>query len=200
MTKYHDTSGLILAGGKAQRMGGIDKGLIELNGRAMITHIIDTLQPQVEKILINANRNLEQYGTFGLEVTTDESGDFQGPLAGFASGLRHCKTDFIATAPCDGPFLVADYVHRLHTAAQENDTLISVAFDGERLQPVYALIHKNLLPSLLQFLTSDERKIDRWYAQQTFAKADFSDVPEMFINVNTPADLQAAAKNLRTKI
>lgn len=196
MIKYHDTAGLILAGGRAQRMGGEDKGLIELNGRAMISYIIDTLQPQVEEILINANRNLEQYGAFGHQVITDENNDFQGPLAGFASGLHHCQTDFIVTTPCDGPFLAYDYVHRLHMAAQKSDSKISVAFDGERLQPVYALIHKNLLPDLLAFLSSGDRKIDRWYAQHAFAKADFSDIAEMFTNINTPADLQAVANNL----
>ena len=190
MIKHDDTAGLILAGGKAQRMGGNDKGLIELHGQAMIRYIIDALRPQVNHIMINANRNIDQYSKFGYLVVKDNINDYQGPLAGFASGLTHCPVDYIATAPCDGPFLASDYVDRLKTAAINNDTNLSVAFDGQRLQPVYALIHKDLLSSLLQFLAAGDRKIDRWYEQHAFAKADFSDISSMFTNINTPQDLQ----------
>ncbi len=196
MTKYDDTVGLILAGGRARRMGGEDKGLIELNGQAMISYIIASLLPQVNEIMINANRNVTRYREFGFSVIQDELSNYQGPLAGMASGLAHCKTDFIVTVPCDGPFLCTDYVERLHTAARKKKSFISVAFDGQRLQPVYALLHKNLLPNLLQFLASGDRKIDRWYEQHAFAKADFSDHSEIFININTPQDLQEASRTL----
>lgn len=196
MSKHDDTAGLILAGGQAQRMGGEDKGLIELEGRAMITYIIDAMQPQVSSIMINANRNIPKYSKLGYPVIQDEISGFQGPLAGIASGLTHCPVDFIATAPCDGPFLSAQYVDMLRAAADKNSTLISVAFDGKRLQPVYALIHKSVLPSLLQFLQAGERKIDRWYAQHDYAQADFSEFATMFTNINTPQDLLAAAHNL----
>lgn len=196
MSKHDDTAGLILAGGQAQRMGGEDKGLIELEGRAMITYIIDAMQPQVSSIMINANRNIPKYSALGYPVVQDESSDFQGPLAGIASGLTHCPVDFIATAPCDGPFLSAHYVDMLRTAAEENNTLISVAFDGKRLQPVYALIHKSVFPSLVQYLQAGERKIDRWYAQHDYAQADFSEFATMFTNINTPQDLLEAARNL----
>ena len=190
MSTHDDTAGLILAGGQARRMGGQDKGLIKLNGRAMITYIITAMQPQVHHIMINANRNFAQYREFGHPVIQDDLSGFQGPLAGIASGLVQCETEFIATAPCDGPYLADDFVDRLHVAASEKASKISVAFDGKRLQPVYALIHKELLPSLFQFLDSGERKIDLWYGQHNYAQADFSDLPDMFTNINTPHDLQ----------
>ena len=97
-------TGLILAGGQARRMGGTDKGLIQLAGRTMIGHIIDALQPQVSTILINANRNRDSYESYGYPVIEDKIGNFQGPLAGMACGLEHCTTDYIVTVPCDGPF------------------------------------------------------------------------------------------------
>ncbi|MEM7304240.1 MAG: molybdenum cofactor guanylyltransferase MobA [Pseudomonadota bacterium] len=200
MNRHHNTSGLILAGGKAQRMGGNDKGLIELNGRAMIEHVIDGLQPQVQTILINANRNVDTYKKYGFKVLEDRLEDFQGPLAGFASGMEHCKTDYIATVPCDGPFISPDYVDRLHKAVSSERAMICVADDGHRLQPVYALIHTSLLDSLMKFLATGDRKIDRWYESVNFAKADFSDVAEMFTNVNTPKELDEVGLNLSGQI
>ena len=196
MSTHDDTAGLILAGGQARRMGGEDKGLIQLNGHAMITYIITAMQPQVQTIMINANRNIAKYHEFGYPVVQDEISGFQGPLAGIASGLANCEVEFIATAPCDGPFLAMDYVDRLHAAARENASKISVAFDGKRLQPVYALIHKNLLPSLLQFLTEGERKIDLWYERHSYARANFSDAQDMFTNINTPQDLKSIENSL----
>ena len=178
-------------------MGGNDKGLIELNGQPMIQHVIDGLKPQVKTIMINANRNLDKYKKFGFDVLEDQLSDYQGPLAGFASGLEHCETDYIVTAPCDGPFLSSDYVDRLHKAAQDEKTMLCVAHDGKRLQPVYALIHKCLLKSLLDFLASGDRKIDRWYESEHFATADFSDDSKMFTNVNTPNELTNVGQTLQ---
>ena len=177
-------------------MGGNDKGLIELNGRPMIAHVIDGLKPQVETIMINANRNIEIYKNFGYDVLKDQLGDYQGPLAGFASGLEHCRTEYLVTAPCDGPFLSEDYVGRLHRAALDQNARISVAHDGQRLQPVYALIHASLLPTLLDFLSTGDRKIDRWYESAHYAKADFSDNHKMFTNVNTPEELTDVSQTL----
>ena len=196
MNMHNNTAGLILAGGKAQRMGGNDKGLLELNGRAMIEYVINGLKPQVSTLLINANRNIETYKQYGFDVLEDQLNDFQGPLAGFASGLDHCPTDYIVTAPCDGPYICSDYVERLHNAAAKENTSISVAYDGKRLQPVYALIHKKHLPSLMKFLASGDRKIDRWYEQEHYAKADFSDSLEMFTNVNTLEELSEVSQQL----
>ncbi len=185
-------TGLILAGGQARRMGGTDKGLIQLAGRTMIGHIIDALQPQVSTILINANRNRDSYELYGYPVIEDKIGNFQGPLAGMACGLEHCKTDYIVTVPCDGPFLPSDYVDTLFQAATQNECQISVAHDGNRLQPVYSLLHRDLLPDLITYLASGERKIDRWYSKHKYENADFSFHQEMFTNINTPEDLENA--------
>jgi molybdenum cofactor guanylyltransferase len=196
MNKTINVTGLILAGGRAQRMGGIDKGLIKLRGRSMVEYIIEALRSQVDTILINANRNLDKYSKLGLKVIKDEIDDYQGPLAGIASGLSHAETDFIVTAPCDGPFLASNYVSRLYTAAQENNANISVAFDGKRLQPVYALINTSLLPSLLAYLHAGDRKIDLWYQQENFVQVDFSTTPKIFTNINTPEELKNIENSL----
>lgn len=196
MKIHKNVTGLILAGGLARRMGGTDKGLVMLAGRPMISYIIDVLKPQVNSILINANRNISDYEEYGYPVISDDIADYQGPLAGMASGLKHCKTDFIATAPCDGPFLNKNYIEALLASAIKADSKISVGFDGKRLQPVYSLIHKDLLDDLNEFLQSGERKIDRWYGQHQFAKADFSACTEMFTNINTPEDLDSAKQLL----
>ena len=196
MTQNSAVTGLILAGGMARRMGGQDKGLITLNNRALIAYIIDILAPQVGTIFINANRHLDHYQAFGYPVFKDEISDFQGPLAGFASGLKQVSSDYIATTPCDGPFLANDYVVRLTTAADTHQSKLCVAHDGTRLQPVYALIHRSLLNSLVDFLAAGSRKIDLWYEQVGYAKVDFSDKPEMFTNINTPQDLELAEKTL----
>ena len=196
MGAHDNTAGLILAGGQARRMGGEDKGLIQLKGQAMITYIVAAMQPQVDHIIINANRNIDTYRALGYPVIQDKFSGFQGPLAGIAAGLAQCTVDYIATAPCDGPFLTHDYVDRLHAAAREQHCKISVSFDGTRLQPVYALIHTELLPSLLDYLAAGERKIDLWYDQHNFANVDFSDSLEMFTNVNTPQDLHSAELRL----
>ena len=196
MKTHNNVTGLILAGGLARRMGGIDKGLVELEGRPMISYIIDALRPQVGSILINANRNISTYKEYGYPVISDELEDFQGPLAGMATGLMHCKTDYIATVPCDGPVLAENYVDILMQAATQANSPISVGFDGHRLQPVYALIHRSLLDDLNAYLTSGERKIDRWYNEHQFTKADFSSNCDMFTNINTHEDLQSASKLL----
>ena len=192
--KTNNITGLILAGGLARRMGGTDKGLVTLEGRPMISYIIDALGPQVDTILINANRNISAYQEYGYPVISDDIEDFQGPLAGMASGLRHCQTDYIVTVPCDGPFLPDNYAETLMQAAIQSNSKISVAFDGHRLQPVYALIHRDLLNDLSEYLAAGERKIDRWYDKHQFAKADFSSTSEMFTNINTPEDLKAASQ------
>ena len=189
-------TGLILAGGQARRMGGTDKGLIQLAGRPMIGHVIDSLQPQVSTILINANRNLNAYQEYGYPVIQDNIDNFQGPLAGMACGLEQCTTKYIATVPCDGPFLPSNYVETLYNAADQKSSKISVAHDGNRLQPVYALIHRELLSDLISYLASGERKIDRWYDKHHYEKADFSSQQEMFTNINTPDDLQNATNLL----
>ncbi len=181
-------TGVILAGGMGRRMGGIDKGWVKLNGTALIQWSIKALSLQVDALLINANRNLERYQTLGYTVVADTMSDFQGPLAGFAAAMATADTDYIVTAPCDSPLLPLDLVSRLFIALGHQHQL-AVAHDGQRLQPVFALIPVFMLPDLLTFLHQGGRKIDLWYARHTMAIADFSHCPECFNNVNTPQQL-----------
>ena len=189
LTRNDEITGVILAGGKGRRMGGLDKGLVEFSGRPLIAHVIDRLRPQVGTILINANRHTIEYRRFGYLVIKDELDDFQGPLAGFATALRSAKTPYILTVPCDGPVLPDDLAARLINALNENTAELAVAYDGLRMQPVYALIATTLLPSLTEFLNRGERKIDHWYALHKTALADFSDVAESFFNINSSTDI-----------
>ena len=182
-------TGIVLAGGRATRWGGRDKGLVEVAGRPMISHVLDALAPQVDDIIISANRNLEEYRAFDFPVVTDATGDFLGPLAGIASGLRAASTDWAAIAPCDSPLLAASYIDRLASARDDTpDAAVAVAHDGERIQPAFALIRRELLEDLEAFLASGERKLDRWYARHPTQLVDFSDSADSFLNINRPED------------
>lgn len=192
-----DITGVILAGGRAQRMGGIDKGLIPLNGKPMVEHILEIIRPQVGALLINANRNLETYERYGLPVVPDRIGDYFGPLVGMASALELSTTPYLLTVPCDSPMLPADLASRLYRALQDENAELSVVHDGERLQPVFALLHRDLLPSLLAYLEAGGRKIDTWYAQHRMALADFSDRRELSCNVNTPEEQARLEQQLK---
>jgi molybdenum cofactor guanylyltransferase len=187
-TSNKDITAVILAGGQGRRMGGKDKGLIEFDGQPLVAILIDRLEPQISNIMINANRNRERYLAFGYPVVSDQLDDYQGPLAGFACAMNAVDTDFILTLPCDGPLLASDYVTRFIASQVQTGAPICVADDGERLQPVHALIRIDLLSSLNAYLNSGDRKIDRWYAMHDFAHTDFSDCVDMFRNINTPSD------------
>lgn len=181
---------LVLAGGRGERMGGKDKGLLEWQGKRVIDSIISQLRPQVSQLMINANRHIEDYKTLGLPVITDTLKDFQGPLAGVLSGMSHANTTHILTVPCDAPVLPEQLVATL-TQALAKGGEIAVAHDGERFQPVYALLPINLLSELETFLEAGNRKIMLWYKQHALVAADFSDQPDAFQNINTPADRAA---------
>ena len=195
----NNVTAVILAGGMARRMGGQDKGLIELNGRPMIEYVIDALKPQVDSIVINANRNLEQYRRYGYPVVEDMTGDYFGPLVGMASGLQACSSDRILTVPCDSPFVPPVLADKLNAALLEQGADLSVANDSERMQPVFAMLRRHLLPSLLAYLDDGGRKIDTWYAEHQMALADFSEWPDAFININTPEDKTAIEQRISAK-
>ena len=188
MKRFPEITAVILAGGRGSRMGGIDKGLVELKGKTLIEHVITAIEPQVGTLVINANRNHQAYAALGYPVLSDSMEDYQGPLAGFLAAMEAAQTPDILTVPCDGPLLADDLVKRLYQAREHEQADIAVAFDGERLQPVYALIPTRLQASLQAYLDGGDRKIDLWYAQHRFAKADFSDIPTTFVNVNTPEE------------
>ncbi|ESQ08943.1 MAG: hypothetical protein N838_21335 [Thiohalocapsa sp. PB-PSB1] len=175
-------------------MGGQDKGLLEFAGRPLVEWVIDRLRPQVRGLVINANRNRDRYATYGYPVITDATADFQGPLSGIASALMAVHTRWIIIAPCDGPYLAMDLVERLRAALRHQDGELAVASDGQRIQQVYALIPKDLAPSLDTFLASGERKVGCWYARHRTAIADFSDSADCFANINSARDIEGAPR------
>ena len=187
-------TGLILAGGRAQRMGGIDKGLIPFLGKPLIESVIKRLGSQVGPILINANRNITKYATYGYPVIMDETPDFSGPLAGFSAGLKVCNTPYLLTAPCDSPLLPTDLGIKLATEMARGDfQLVYVStkeIDGKVwAQPVFCLMRADLKASLETFIKKGDLKIDRWFKELHSSTVVFDDV-QAFANVNTPEELK----------
>ncbi len=188
-----DITGLILAGGRATRMGEVDKGLQQFRGAPMGLHVMMRLQPQVGDLMINANRNLGPWEAFGVPVWPDEIGGFAGPLAGLHTGLSHCSTEWMVTAPCDSPFLPDDLVARLADGLESRHADLAVAVTGSGAQrqphPVFCLLRTSLLPHLDNYLKSGGRKVDAWYASLDVVEVDFPD-EDAFRNINSLEDLQ----------
>lgn len=183
-------SALILAGGQGLRMNGADKGLVAVHRRRMIEHVLERIRPQVDRVMISANRNHPEYQGYGLPVLADQRDDFQGPLAGIAEGLQQLATPWLVVVPCDSPQLPLDLAQRLCDGVQSTPSRVAIAHDGQHLQPAFNLIHQDLLPSLRQYLDGDGRKLGHWLRQQQPAVVDFSDQPESFINLNSSEQLE----------
>ena len=195
MTSSKDITGLILAGGQAQRMGGIDKGLIPFHEKPLIESAIAKLKPQVQTIVINANRNITKYAGYGYPVIMDETPDFSGPLAGFSAGLKACKTPYLLTVPCDSPLLPNNLAQNLSDEMERGDFQLVYAsskeVDGKVwAQPVFCLMRANLQDSLASFLLKGDLKIDRWFKELRSSTVIFDD-PQVFANVNTPEELKS---------
>ena len=187
-------TGLVLAGGQGSRMGGVDKGLAPFRGRPLVEHVIERLAPQVDEILVNANRNPADYARFGHRVIADEIPGFAGPLAGFERGLAHARGDLVATVPCDSPFLPADLVARLRAELERAGADLAVAKTGDQPHPVFCLMRRGVHASLGQFLASGQRKIDKWYAALAVVEVAFDDEPDAFANINTRDELAGLEK------
>ncbi len=194
-------TGLILAGGRGSRMGGVDKGLQNFRGLPLALQTLMRLQLQsqpLQEILINANRNLAAYESLGVPVWPDSIDGFAGPLAGFLTGLERCETPWLLTVPCDTPLFPLDLLERLCQAMQEQNADLAMAAAPEadgtlRPQPVFCLLKTELLESLVKFTQSGGRKIDVWTGQHRCAIVSFdgpSDSPQAFANANTLAELQ----------
>jgi len=188
-----DITGLILAGGRGSRMGGVDKGLQNHQGIPMALHALLRLGPQVGYLLINANRNLGAYEAMGTPVWPDALPDYAGPLAGFLAGLEHCETPYLMTVPCDSPLFPTDLVQRLGVAleAENADIAMAATLEDGRLQaqPVFCLMRSTLIESLVNFTQGGQRKIDRWTAMHRCVEVCFDDA-QAFANANTLAELQ----------
>lgn len=195
-TNTLNISAVILAGGQGSRLGGVDKGLLELNNIPLIQHLIKRIQPQVSEIIISANRNLNEYKKFGLAVYEDDIQDFAGPLAGILKALQHCQSEWLLTVPADSPFIPHDLAEHLYKNIKENK--IVIAHDGAHLQPTIALIHKSLVSDLTMFLQQGERKARVWMQQQPHTIVDFSNQANAFININTEEELKNAEKHYAT--
>jgi len=193
MTKKVNVTGVILAGGLARRMDQQDKGLVLFNNQPMVSYAIQAMQPVVDELFINANRNIEQYQAFGYSVVSDATSDFYGPLAGVCAALNNCEHDLLLVMPCDSPFMSTAGLQLLLAEQQRHDADIAVAFDGKRLHPVFMALKVSLKSSLQDYLAKGERKIDRWIELHNWVKADFSVMPEVFENINTLAQLHELA-------
>ena len=187
-------TGLLLAGGLGRRMGGADKGLMAIEGRPMAAWVLDRLRPQVGQVLINANRSLDEWQGYGAPVVSDVIGGFSGPLAGVHAGLLACATPWMATVPCDSPFFPRDLVARLAAGAAAAGADLAVARSDGRLQPVFVLLRRDLLPSLEHFLHGGGRKIECWLDEVKLAVVDFDDTAA-FANINTPEELADASRH-----
>lgn len=193
MIAKDDITGLILAGGRGSRMGGVDKGLQNHRGIPLAMHALLRLGPQVGHLMINANRNLGAYDAFGVPVWPDALPDFPGPLAGFLAGLEHCETPYLVTVPCDTPNFPEYLVQRLSQALETEGAELAMAAtpgpDGPQPQPVFCLMQATLMESLVAFTHAGQRKIDRWTAQHRVATVVFDDA-DAFFNANTADELR----------
>lgn len=189
----NDITGLILAGGLSTRMGGRDKGLQLLEGRPMITHIIERLQPQVGPLLINANQNQEAYELFSLPIIADVISNFVGPLAGLHAGLSHCTTPYLLSVPCDCPFFPTDLASRLSDALISSgaDVAYAVMINQNQTEhhPVFCLLKRDVMVGLGEYLSEGGRKVLTWMSSQAHVQVVFDD-HSAFLNINTPDDLK----------
>jgi molybdopterin-guanine dinucleotide biosynthesis protein A len=201
-----DITGLVLAGGRGARMGGIDKGLQPFHGEPLALHAIRRLRPQVGALMVNANRNRAAYEAFGAPVWPDDLGDYPGPLAGFLSGLEHCATPWLLTVPCDTPLFPPDLAARLAEAAAAADAQVAMVAAPEptgaeadaapalRPQPVFCLLRTDLRDSLRRYTEAGGRKVHAWTAQHRTVLVPFDrpgDAPQAFFNANTLPELHA---------
>ena len=202
MIPTSDITGLILAGGRGSRMGGVDKGLQSFRGAPMAMHTLMRLSPQVGHMLVNANRNLAAYESFGVPVVVDSVPDFAGPLAGILAGLEQCQTRYLLTAPCDSPFVPVDLAAKLSQALEDANARIAMPVTMEpdaqgqprrQVQPVFCLIDALLADDLIAYLQGGGRKIETWTARHPTVDVLFDD-GAAFANINTLEELHHLAE------
>ena len=186
-------AGVILAGGRGRRMGGSDKGLQELCGRPLVAWVVERFAPQVDELLISANRNGERYAAFAHRVVPDAIPGFAGPLAGLHAALTAASHPLLASVPCDAPLLPTDLVSRLLHAMHASGADLAVACSGERTQPVCCLCRRDVLPSLSEFLARGGRKVEEWHALLRVQHVPFDDYADAFANINSGIELERFA-------
>ena len=188
MNQSQEIIGVVLAGGRATRMGGKDKGLQLRNGKPLWQHVADALAGQVSARVLSANRHIDIYQRSGLPVYQDTLADYPGPLAGMLSVMQQDRGEWFVFCSCDTPFIPACLVERM--VQQRGDSPVVWAHDGERDHPTIALIHRSLIPALQDYLAAGERRVMVFMRQSGGHSVDFSDLKSAFVNVNTLEDLQ----------
>lgn len=195
-----DIVGVVLAGGRSQRMVGREKALANLAGRPMLAHILARFAPQVSRLAINANGDPARFAAFGLPVIADRMPDYPGPLAGVLAGLRWASgsaATHVATVSSDAPFIPLDLVVRLARASVEAGGG-AVARSAGRVHPVVALWPVGIADRLEQVLATGERRVHRWVETEGMTTVDFTPfeidgrMVDPFLNVNTPGELAEA--------
>lgn len=190
-------AGCVLAGGRGSRLGGLDKGLVDLAGRPLVAHVMARFAPQVRALAISANRNLESYRAHAATVLPDAApDDGAGPLAGIATALAWCPAPLLAIVPCDSPFLPRHLVATLEAARRRAGATVAVARTADGLQPMFALLAVELADTARAALRAGERKVERWYRQQALVEVDLDAERAALANLNTPQDLIAASQRL----
>ncbi len=191
MLQHHPITAILLAGGAGRRMGGEDKGLLKLKDKPLAEWVLARIQPQVDEVLISANRNLETYLAFGFSVLPDKTEGYAGPLAGIARGLLDAKHDLILSVPCDTPFLPDDLVARLYAALGTGHYDLAVPVIAGAGQHAICLMRRQVGANLAAYLAQGGRKVQEWQAGLKCAHADFSDAAPFFVNLNQPDQLAA---------
>ena len=188
MDERSAVTGVVLAGGRSTRMGGQDKGLIQLNGRPLWRWVADCLSSQTNSVVISANRNIDIYRASGIVVIQDSLADFQGPLAGMLSVMQQSAGDWFLFCSCDTPYIPADLLSRFKEKLNEAPAVW--VSDGERDHPTIVLLHRCLIPSLESYLQAGERRVMVFLRHSGGHSVDFSDRRAAFLNVNTPEELE----------
>lgn len=194
MSSAADITGLVLCGGRGTRMGGVDKGLQNLQGRPLVEHVMARLAPQVGGLMINANRHAADYARYGHPVLADPTPDFPGPLAGLLAGLQRCPTAWLQLVPCDAPRLPIDLSARLAQAAEQAGVGLAVPVT-DCLQPVFCLVRQDLAPTVAACLDGGERRMQAWLNSQPHVRVPFdrADDAAAFFNANSLDELQSLA-------
>lgn len=193
LSQISSITGVILAGGKASRMGGKDKGLQELNGLPLWQHVARTLHKQVSTLVVSANRNIATYQESGYPVYADLLADYPGPLAGMLSIMQQCDAEWFLFCPCDTPF-IPDYLAERLVKYRETAPVVW-AHDGDRDHPTIALMHRQLMPVLESYLAAGERRVMVFMRQAGGHSVEFSDMKQAFINMNTLEEIQTIQRH-----
>jgi molybdopterin-guanine dinucleotide biosynthesis protein A len=197
MPQIHPISAILLAGGAGRRMGGEDKGLLKLKGKPLVEWVLARIAPQVDEILISANRNLDTYRAFGYPVLPDKTEGYAGPLAGIARGLLDAKHELILSVPCDTPFLPDDLVARLMSALFAGDFDLAVPVIAGAGQHAICLMRRQVGANLAGYLAQGGHKVQEWQAGLKCAQTDFTDAAPFFVNLNQPEQLAALESRIK---